>query len=427
MPNDGRAIHISGFGVYSGLGQTYPGLIRALEQGAVAEATPFFGDDREAVAASLPFNPPYIDVPMAEAPRHRRRLNSAGRTLARLCGVIDEALAQAGLEAEHLAGQRVRVYLGGPGVHPEIARFIGYLTRDDPEDLAFYPGIREQHADNYRQEPVSRELVRRYRLSRPPVSLYTASCASLSALYLAANAIGSDQADLAVVASWQPVHLTELFFLGGLNALSPTGSQPFSQSGDGVLPGAAAAALVLESEAHLKQRKARGLARLEAVTTCQSSSARGGSPFAPDFRTIANTMTDAIRQAGLTEAQVDCVFPHGNGLRSSDKAEAMSIQKVWGEREVPVVSYKSQLGYLLAASGLVDLAILVDSLNKRRLLGFSASTPLESSYGLDFHTGSQPRPLGGGGRGLKVGLGIDGSVVACVVSAAHSPTGGTPQ
>lgn len=420
MPRSQRESHITGLGVLSGLGQTLPQLIQALEDGQVAETTPFFKDDEEAAAVGLPFNPPHISMPAGERSRYRRKLNSAERGLAQLYLVIDEALAQAGLTSEDLAGQRVRVYIGSAGVHPEIAHFIGYLGRDDAEDLAFYPGLREQHADNYRQGAVSHELTRHYGLSRPPISLYTASCASLSALYLAENAIASDLADLAVVATWQPVQLTDLFFLGGLNALSDTTSQPFNHSGDGVVVAAAAAAAVLESNAHLQRRNGQSLARLDAVTTCQSGgSARGGSSFAPDFRAIANTMARALEQAGITADQVDCVFPHGNGLRSSDKAEAMSIQKLWGPAEIPVVSYKSQLGYMLAASGLVDLAILVDSLGKRRLLGFNAAAPLDSSYGLDFHTSTQPRVLTGG-RGLKVGLGIDGSVVACAVSTPHS-------
>lgn len=420
MPSSAHnEVVISGLGVHTGLGRTGPALIRAIEQGHRAPTIPFFGDDDMAALAGLSFDPHHVPAPPGRPRPSWRRPNGAERAMAQVQVVLDEALLDAGLSVESLAGLRARAYVGGPGVQPELARFIGYRFRNDREDLAFYPGIREQHADNYRQGMMSRWLAKRYGLCRPPISLYSASCSSLSALYLAANAVSTGIADVALVVTWQLVQLDDLVFMAGLDALSRTFGQPFGLWADGVVLGCGAAAVVVENLQHARRRGGRARARVRAVTTCQSgSSARGGSSFAPDFRSIAETITETLQRADLLPEHIGCLVPHGNGLRSSDTAEAMSIRKVWGERAVPVVSYKAQLGYLLAASGLVDLAILVDALQQRRLVAFTCRAPLDEGYGLDLHAGAADRPLASD-HGLKVGLGIDGSVVACAVSAVR--------
>lgn len=420
MPNGARnEVVISGLGVHAGLGQTGPALFRAIERGARAPTIPFFGDDDVAAVAGLAFDPLHVPAPPVSVCDPGRVPNGAQRGIAQVQVVLDEALADAGLTVESLAASRTSAYVGGPGVQPELARFVGYRFRNDREDLISYPGIREQHADNYRQGMMSRWLLDHYKLSRPPISLYSASCSSLSALYLAANAVSLGIADVALVVTWQLVQLDDLVFMAGLDALSRAFGQPFGLCAGGVVLGCGAAAVVVENREHLERRGGRGRARLRAVTTCQTgSSARGGSTFAPDFRSIAETMTAALERADLAPEHISCLFPHGNGLRSSDKAEAMAIKKALGERAVPAVSYKGQLGYLLAASGLVDLAILIDALQQGRLMGFNCAAPLDEGYGLDLHTGTAPRPLRSD-HGLKVGLGIDGSVVACAVTAVR--------
>ena len=419
MSSARNEVVISGLGVHAGLGATGPALVRALERGDRGATLPFFGGDELAAAAGLSFDPCHVPAPSVPSAESGRRANGAERGIALVRIALDEALADAGLSAECLAGSRMRAYVGGPGVQPELARFIGYLFRNDREDLASYPGIREQHADNYRQGQVSRWLFERYQLGRPPISLYSASCSSLSALYLAVNAVSAGIIDAALVVTWQLVQLDDLVFMAGLDALSQTFGQPFGASADGVVLGCGSAAVVVESRQRLGRRGGRARARLRAVTTCQTgSSARGGSAFAPDFRSIAQTIAEALERADLRPEHISCLFPHGNGLRSSDKAEAMAIRKALGARTVPVVSYKAQLGYLLAASGLVDLAILIDALEQRRLLAFNSAAPLDEGYGLDLHAGPTHRPLQSD-HGLKVGLGIDGSVVACAVSAVR--------
>src|SRR5690606_13267825 len=91
--------------------------------------------------------------------------------------------------------------------------------------------------------------------------------------------------------------------------------------------------------------------------------------------------------------QISCVFAHGNGIRGSDQAELMALRKVWGEQDIPVVSYKAQFGYQIAASGLTDLAILEHTMRKRRLPGFAPVAELDMAAGVHLHAGDTPIEL----------------------------------
>ena len=90
------------------------------------------------------------------------------------------------------------------------------------------------------------------------------------------------------------------------------------------------------------------------------------------------------------------------------------MRKLWGDNTVPTVSYKAQLGYQVAASGLTDLAIAADALQQRRLLAFKALAPLDAA-GVHLHADAEPLPLTSD-KLVKLGLGIEGSMAACTLT-----------
>ena len=412
MPRVSDAV-ISGVGACNGLGQNAPALVTALSALRRADYQPYFKDERAAADLGMPFNPLQVPMPAAKGLRHPAR-SDAPTAAVLLERVIDEALGDAGLSRAALGGQRVQLYIGGQGVQPEILQFAAYLQRNDSEDLRFNPVIRPQmHSDSCSEERLGRLLMQRLGLVRPPLALSTASCSSMSALYLASKAIEAGTTDLAVVVSWQQITQYNLMFMGGLNALARSVSQPFAASSEGVMLGAGVAVSILESASHLAARGGRGRLRVEgfAMGQCGGSS-RGGQSFSPDFRSIARTISESLEKAEVSPEQIACVFMHGNGIRGSDQAELMAVRKVWGDFAIPAVSYKAQFGYQIAASGLTDLAILADAVAQRRLLAFSAQAPLDSGCGVHLHADAEPIPLRCD-KVLKLALGIEGSIAAC--------------
>ncbi|WP_058911405.1 beta-ketoacyl synthase N-terminal-like domain-containing protein [Entomohabitans teleogrylli] len=398
-----HTVTASGWAVASGYAPDFPALIAGLESGKLACGSPWFSDDAWQTMR-LKVNPHVVaDARPRPAPFDRLRK------------VIDRALAMASLPATALAGQRVRVYVTGSGVRPDIGDFLGYQDRNDSEDLLFFPQIKRLHADSYGQDLLADALLRRYRLSWPPVALYSASNSSLSALHLARTTLAAGQADLALVLGWNEMLLQDILFLGGQDMLGDGQSQPFSAADSSVLPASGAVALVLESARHARQRGLTPRLVLHPSVCCQSG---GGSAFTADFRSIAQTLEQALRAASLAPDDISAVLPHGNGIIASDKAEAMAIKKIWGRQGIPVVSYKGQIGYISTCSGVQDLMIAADALLQRRLLALTSRSQPDASLDIRLHADAAPLPLDRPHL-LKYGAGLDGSVIALAISACR--------
>lgn len=134
-----------------------------------------------------------------------------------------------------------------------------------------------------------------------------------------------------------------------------TWCRPFDASRTGQVVGEGACAFTLEAEETARARGATVLGRvLGAGSSCVLD--RSGRP---DIRrALANAMRGALRDAGLTPADIGHVNAHGLGSRESDAQEALAIHDVFGDRgaEVPVTALKSYFGNSGSGCGPLELA-----------------------------------------------------------------------
>ena len=133
----------------------------------------------------------------------------------------------------------------------------------------------------------------------------------------------------------------------GLSAFSirhdePTkASRPFDKDRDGLVPSGGSATVILEDYESAVKRGAPILA--EVV----------GYGFSSNGEHISNSSVDgqvrslemALKDAGMSSAEIDYINAHATSTPGGDKAEAIAIDRVFGKDKTPVSSTKSMTGH----------------------------------------------------------------------------------
>ena len=136
-----------------------------------------------------------------------------------------------------------------------------------------------------------------------------------------------------------------------------TASRPFDATRDGFVLGEGSAMLILESLEHARNRGARIIAELAGFG--QSADAYHMTAPPPEGEGAQIAMRAAMRDAGLSAADVDYVNAHGTSTPANDATETAALKAVLGERasDIFVSSTKSMTGHTLGAAGALEAAI----------------------------------------------------------------------
>jgi 3-oxoacyl-[acyl-carrier-protein] synthase II len=195
----------------------------------------------------------------------------------------------------------------------------------------------------------------------PNLTISTACSSSAHALGQGLQAIRSGHAD-AVIVVGADASITPLVFAGfcSLRALSTTyndaperASRPFDRGRDGFVMGEGAGALILESLAHAKKRKARIYA--EVAGYAATSEAYHMVIPREDGVEVATTMRLALDDAGVLPSQVDYINAHATSTPIGDAVEAKAIRQVFKSRadRIAINATKSMVGHTLGAAGAI--------------------------------------------------------------------------
>lgn len=159
--------------------------------------------------------------------------------------------------------------------------------------------------------------------------------------------------------------------IGGFNALTALtttedvtrASIPFDKERSGFVMGEGAGIVVLEELEHARKRGAKILA--EVVGYGSSSDAYHITSPAEDGSGAARAMTNAMKDAGITPADVDYINAHGTSTHHNDLFETRAIKLAFGDAagNVKINSTKSMVGHLLGAAGAVEFITCVKSIN----------------------------------------------------------------
>ena len=141
-------------------------------------------------------------------------------------------------------------------------------------------------------------------------------------------------------------------------------SRPFDADRDGFVLSEGAGFVVLEELEHAKARGAHILCELVGYGATDDAY-HITSPI-PGGEGGAKAMEFAIRDAGITPADITYINAHGTSTKYNDQFETEAIKSVFGEsaKNVAVSSTKSMTGHMLGAAGAVEAIICAKAIEE---------------------------------------------------------------
>ncbi len=200
----------------------------------------------------------------------------------------------------------------------------------------------------------------------PTRSCLTACAASTQAAGEAMMMIRRGTADVMIAGgAHSMIHPLGITGFNRLTALSTrndeieTASRPFTTSRDGFVIGEGGAVLILESLEHAQKRGAKILA--EVIGYGSSSDAFRVTDMHEDARGAIQSLGAALKDAGLSYADVDYISTHGTSTAENDAIETKAIKAVFRDKakSIPASSVKSMMGHLIGAAGAAELITCV--------------------------------------------------------------------
>lgn len=273
-----------------------------------------------------------------------------------------EALEQAGINEENTDPYDMGVIIGsGIGGLTTIQEQVIKMHEKGPRRVSpmFVPtAIANMAAGNVAMRANAKNIC---------TSVVTACASATNAIGEAYRQIKEGRAQV-MLAGGAEASVNEIGIAGfaSLTALStqedPTkASLPFDKERSGFVLGEGAATLVLESEEHAKDRGAQILGEVVGYgATCDAYHITSPDPSGEG---AARAMQQAIKEAGITPAEVDYINAHGTATHANDAGESKAINIVFGEdSDVLVSSTKSMTGHLLGAAGAIEAVATVAAL-----------------------------------------------------------------
>lgn len=176
----------------------------------------------------------------------------------------------------------------------------------------------------------------------------SAACSSGShSIGVAATLIRSGLQNMIICGGAQEVNLQSVLSFDAIGAFSnrmsdpQKASRPFDRDRDGLVPSGGAATLILEELEHAKRRGAVILGEVLGYGV----SSNGGKIQKPGASGTEKAMQNAMKQAGISTADVDYINAHATSTPLGDSAEAKAISNIFGDKCPYVSSTKSMTGH----------------------------------------------------------------------------------
>ncbi len=205
-------------------------------------------------------------------------------------------------------------------------------------------------------QTVSVDLKNALDLGGPVLTFSTACASSTHAIGFAADLVRRGVAEFVLAGGVDTLSIEVFAGFHCLGLLSKNPCAPFSTN-TGTTLGEGAAFMILESERSAKKRKIAPLATFMGYGL--SADAYHDTTPIPSGAGMAQALSAAVTDAGLTPNSIDYLNAHGTGTVANDTAEWRAIQLAFGDvaDQLPVSSSKSFLGHAQGAAGALEAVV----------------------------------------------------------------------
>jgi 3-oxoacyl-[acyl-carrier-protein] synthase II len=270
---------------------------------------------------------------------------------------VDEAVKDSGLNFAELDTNRIGVIWGSGigGLKTFLDEVVNFANGDGTPRFNpfFIPKMILDIAPGH--------ISIKYGLRGPNFSTVSACASSTNALIDSFNYIRLNMANVLISGGSEAI-INEAG-MGGFNAMHAlstrnddpaTASRPFDKDRDGFVAGEGAGTIILEELEHAKARGAKIYAEL--IGGGMSADANHITAPHPEGLGARLVMTNALRDAGLTTADIDYINVHGTSTPLGDISESKAIIDLFKEHayKLNISSTKSMTGHLLGAAGAIE-------------------------------------------------------------------------
>ncbi|MGR3220408.1 MAG: beta-ketoacyl-[acyl-carrier-protein] synthase family protein [Candidatus Anammoxibacter sp.] len=259
------------------------------------------------------------------------------------------ALDDSGLDLNAVDVERVGVSIGTTSGEIQVLEKI--------DDIRYKSGDNSVDPDLFLKHPCNNmpsNIAIEFNLKGPNTMIPTACAAGNYAVGYAYDLISLGRADFMIAGGADPFSRVAFVGFGRLNAIAPDICQPFDKNRKGMLIGEGAGIVVLESlETALKRNATIYAEILGYGLSCDGYHIT--IPH-PDGIGVISAMNKALKNAKITPEDVQYVSAHGTGTIANDKAETVSVKKVFGEhsKKIMISSIKSMLGHTMGAASALE-------------------------------------------------------------------------
>jgi len=357
-----RRVVVTGMGIVSSIGNTTQEVLASLREAKS-------GIVRADQYASLGFRcqvhgAPTLD-PSSMIDRRAMRFHGGGTAWNHVA--MDQAIRDAGLEADDISNERTGIIMGsgGPSTRTLIEAADITIKNNSPKRIGPFAVPKAMSST------ASATLATWFKIHGVNYSISSACSTSAHCIGNAAEMIQWGKQDIMFAGGHEDLDWTMSNLFDAMGAMATkfndrpaVASRAYDLKRDGFVIAGGAGVLVVEELEHAKARGAKILAEIVGY----GATSDGFDMVAPSGEGAVRCMRQAL---ATVNAPVDYINTHGTSTPVGDSKEMGAIREVFGEKQPYITSTKSLTGHSLGAAG-VQESIYSILMMQKRFIGESA-------------------------------------------------------